>query len=168
MRWLPFVTIPSKMGRLNSDVLPTQMPTLYTEIEIEAPRRSVWQALIQKEQWKYWNTFLYDCSPQQSFQQGQRILLSLRRLPGEEETEFEPIVTLVQPGLCLQWVSSIPGFVSEQVFELQEIGRNRTQYIHQETFSGMLTRVIFPFIRQDEQQGIKRMAHELKRYVERR
>lgn len=142
------------------------MPSLYTAIEINASRRKVWQALVQKESWKYWNTFLYDCDPQHPFQEGQRVLLSLRRIAGEEETEFEPVVTLIQPGLCLKWVSSIPGFVNEHVFELQEIGRDRTQYIHQENFSGFLTRVVLPFIRQDEHQGIKRMARELKRYVE--
>jgi hypothetical protein len=144
------------------------MPSLYTAIEIDAPKRAVWQALIQKDDWKYWNTYLYDCDPAQPLIEGKRVLLSIRRIAGETETEFEPIVTLVQPGLCLRWVSSIPGFVNETVFELQEIGRDRTQYIHQENFSGMLTRAILPFIRQDEQQGIKRMARELKRHVERR
>jgi hypothetical protein len=143
------------------------MPSLYTSIEIEASRRQVWQALIQKDQWKYWNTFLYDCDPNLPFAQGQRVFLSLRRQAGEDETEFEPIVTLIQPGFCLKWVASIPGLVNESVFELQEIGRDRTQYIHQENFSGFLTRIVLPFVRQDEQQGIKRMARELKRYVER-
>lgn len=142
------------------------MPTLYTEIEIYASRRQVWQALIRKQQWKYWNTFLYDCDPQQPFEEGQDVLLSLKRLPGEADTEFQPVVTLIQPGFCLKWVSSIPGFVNEHVFELQELGHDRTQYIHQETFSGPLTRVFLPFIRRDEQQGIRRMAWELKQYVE--
>jgi hypothetical protein len=63
-------------------------------------------------------------------------------------------------------VSGIPGFVSEQVFELQDIGRDRTKYIHQENFSGTLTRLFLPFIRSDEQQGIRRMARELKYFVE--
>ncbi|MBW4579905.1 MAG: SRPBCC domain-containing protein [Tildeniella nuda ZEHNDER 1965/U140] len=142
------------------------MPSLYAEIEINASRRRVWQALLHKEQWLYWNTYLYDCDPEQAFEQGQAISLSLRRNPGDEETEFQPIVTLLQPEVCLKWVSSIPGFVNEHVFQLQETGRDRTKYIHQENFSGLLTRVFFPFIRQDEQQGIRRMARELKRYAE--
>lgn len=144
------------------------MPSLYTSIEINASKRRVWQTLIQKENWKYWNTFLYDCDPRQSFREGQEVLLALRRVPGEEETEFQPVITLMQPEMCLKWVSSIPGLLSEQVFELQGMGPDLTQYVHQETFSGMLTRMILPFIRQDEQQGMKRMARELKRYVEQR
>lgn len=114
----------------------------------------------------YWNTFLYDRDPGQPFAQGQAIFLSLRRVAGETETEFQPRITLVQPGTCLCWVSAIPGFVSESVFELQDIGSDRTKYTHQATFSGVLTRMILPFIREEEQQGMRRMAWELKQYVE--
>lgn len=142
------------------------MPSLYTELEINAPRPKVWKALVQKERWVYWNTFLYDLNAHQPFQQNQPVLLSLRRVAGETETEFEPLITLVQPEVCLRWRSQIPGLKNEHVFELQDVGRNRTKYFHQERFSGWLTRLFFPFIRQNEQRGIDRMAQELKRYVE--
>ena len=142
------------------------MPSLYTEIEIYAPRSKVWRALVHKEKWVYWNTFLYDCAPERKFAEGQEVFLSLRRVPGEDETEFQPRITLLQPPVCLKWVSGIPGFVSEQVFELQDMGRDRTKYIHQEYFSGALTRLLLPFIRAEEQQGIRRMAWELKQFVE--
>lgn len=142
------------------------MPSLYTEIEINACRRDVWRALIHKENWRYWNTFLYDCDARQPLESGREVSLSMRRLPGEEETEFQPLVTLLQPGICLRWRSSIPGFSSEHTFELQEIGPNQTKYFHQEKFSGALTRLFFPFIRRDEQQGMRRMAWELKQYTE--
>jgi hypothetical protein len=142
------------------------MPSLYTELEINSPRSRVWQILFHKEHWKYWNTFLYDCQPDRSFAQGREIFLSLKRVPGEDDIEFQPIVTLVQPGVCLKWVSTIPGFANEHVFELQDIGSDRTKYIHRENFSGALSRFFLPFIRQDEQQGIRRMARELKDYAE--
>ncbi|MDX2239594.1 MAG: SRPBCC domain-containing protein [Leptolyngbyaceae cyanobacterium bins.302] len=144
------------------------MPSLYTAVEINAPRRKVWRVLYHKELWMYWNTFLYDGDPEQNFVEGRKVLLSLQRVPGEEITEFQPQVVRVQPYACLHWVSTIPGFVSEHNFELQDVGRDRTQYIHQERFSGRLTRLFLPFIRQDEQQGIRRMARELKWYVEER
>ncbi|NEQ87384.1 MAG: SRPBCC domain-containing protein, partial [Moorea sp. SIO2I5] len=98
------------------------MTSLYTDIEINVPRQKVWQILFHKQQWKYWNTFLFDCDSTLRFEQGKEVFLSLRRLPNEEETEFEPLVTQVQPNVCLSWVSSIPGFRSECVFDLQEIG----------------------------------------------
>ncbi|NEP61228.1 MAG: SRPBCC domain-containing protein, partial [Symploca sp. SIO2G7] len=106
------------------------MASFYTEIEINAPKHRVWQVLFQKDRWKYWNTFLFDCQSHVPFQQGKEVLLSLRRLPHEEETDFEALVTLVQPSVCLSWVSQIPGFRNEYVFELQEIGLRRTKYIH--------------------------------------
>lgn len=144
------------------------MASLYTEIEINAPKQRVWRALFQKDKWKHWNTFLFDCDSTQAFRQGQEVFLSLRRLPDEEETEFEPLVTLVKPDICLSWISSVPGFRNEYVFELQEIGVSRTKYVHKTHYSGMLTRIFLPFIREDERQGIQRMARELKRYVESR
>ncbi len=142
------------------------MPNLYTEIQIEAPKAQVWQALIHKEDWRWWNTFLFDCDPNRPFIPGREVSLALCRLEGEEETSLRPRVTLVQPEHCLRWVSRIPGIRSEHVFELQELGPNRTQYIHRERLSGLLAGVFLPFIRQDEKQGTYRMARQLKRYVE--
>ncbi|MBF1999639.1 MAG: SRPBCC domain-containing protein [Synechococcales cyanobacterium C42_A2020_086] len=142
------------------------MPTLYAEIEINAAKSAVWQALIQKEKWLMWNTFLYDRNPDQPFEQGRVVQLSLRRLREESETEFEPRVTLLQPEACLCWVYAVPGFRSEHSFELQDIGRTRTKYVHQEKLSGVITHLFLSFLRQDEQQGLRRMARELKQYVE--
>jgi hypothetical protein len=142
------------------------MPSLYAEIEISAPKSVVWQVLIRKQDWLKWNTFLYDRNPDLPFKQGQRVHLSLRRLREETETEFEPRILLVQPSVCLRWVYTAPGFRSEHIFELQEIGRDRTKYIHQETISGATMVLFLPFLRRDEQQGLRRMARELKNYIE--
>lgn len=142
------------------------MPSLYTEIEIDAPKSAVWQALVQKDKWLKWNTFLYDRNPALPFEQGRIVQLSLRRLRAETETEFDPRITLLQPDVCLQWISTAPGFRSEQIFELQEVDRHRTKYIHRENLSGMVTHFFLTFLRRDQQQGLRRMARELKQYVE--
>lgn len=144
------------------------MPTLYTDIEINAPRSLVWEALIRKDEWRRWNTFLFDGDPALPISQGQEIFLSVRRLEDDEPTDFQPLVTVVQPEVCLRWIAQMPGFKSEQVFELQTLGSNRTIYIHRERFKGILSRVFLPFIRDDERQGIRRMARQLKRYIEHR
>ncbi len=144
------------------------MPTLYTEIEINAPRDRVWEALIRKDEWRRWNTFLFDSDPALPMRQGQSVYLSVRRLENDDFTDFEPLITLVQQEHCLRWLAQIPGFQSEQVFELQDVGSRRTLYIHRERFQGVLTSVFLPFIRDDERQGMRRMARQLKRYVERR
>jgi hypothetical protein len=143
------------------------MPSLYTAIEINAPKSIIWQALVHKEDWLKWNTFLYDRDPAKPLVQGRTVQLSLRRSREEAETEFEPRIILLQPEICLRWHYSALGFHSEHVFELQEVGENRSKYIHQEHFSGLVTQLFLPFLRQDEQQGLKRMARELKQYVER-
>ena len=142
------------------------MPSLYAEIEINAPKSAIWWALVHKEEWLKWNTFLYDRNSQKQFVQGKRVHLSLRRLREEAETEFEPRILLLQPEVCLKWVYTAPGFRSEHVFELQEVDRQRTKYTHQENLSGITTSLFLPFLRQDEQQGLRRMARELKQFVE--
>ena len=142
------------------------MPSLYSEVTIDAPRFAVWDALIRKEEWHRWNTFLYDCDPSCPIRSGRDIFLALRRLEGEDETEFQPRILVVQPNRCLRWRAKVPGFRSEHVFELEDIGPNRTKYIHQERMSGMLSRVFLPFIRRDEREGMRRMTRQLKRYVE--
>ncbi|MBE9099291.1 SRPBCC domain-containing protein [Vacuolonema iberomarrocanum] len=144
------------------------MPSLYTDIEIRAPRRLVWQTLIRKEEWLRWNTYLYDLSPPQPLRENTAVRLSLRRAPRETETEIEPLVTLVQPGTSLQWIYSAPGFRSEHSFDLQDMGGDRTRYTHVVRFTGRLVTFFLPFVREDELQGMRRMAQELRRYVERR
>lgn len=142
------------------------MPSLYTEIEIDAPKSVIWKAILEKDKWLKWNTFLYDRNPNLPFEQGRVVQLSLRRLREETETEFDPRITLLQPEFCLRWVSTAPGFRSEHSFELQEVDRHRTKYIHRESLSGMVTYFFLTFLRRDEQQGLRRMAWELKQYVE--
>jgi hypothetical protein len=142
------------------------MPSLSTEITIRAARSQVWQTLIRKERWLYWNTFLFDRDPTRPFAEGQRLMLSIRRTDTDDEIEFESQVILVQPNSCLQWISSAPGFRSRHSFELQDIDVNLTRYRHQEQFSGALSSLLLPFIRRDELQGLRRMALELKTYVE--
>ncbi len=142
------------------------MPTLYAEIDINAPQGVVWDALVRKDQWRFWNTFLYDCDPGLPMARGSEIFLSMQRLEGDEETEFQPVITMMRSPYVMRWVSSIPGLRSEHMFELRETVPGRTRYLHRETFSGILSKVFLPFIRQDERQGLRRMAQQLKMYVE--
>ncbi|MEM9807565.1 MAG: SRPBCC domain-containing protein, partial [Cyanobacteria bacterium P01_D01_bin.56] len=142
------------------------MPSLYAEIEINATAAQVWDALVRKEDWRYWNTFLYDCDPRSNFMLGREVFLAMQRIEGDVDTEFQPVVTTLRPGSCLRWVSKIPGLKTEHSFEMQEITPGRTRYLHRDIFMGPLSGVFLPFIREDEREGLRRMAYQLKRYVE--
>ena len=142
------------------------MPTLYAEIDINAPQSVVWEALMRKDQWRYWNTFFYDCEPGIQIARGNELFLAMQRLEGDEETEIQPLITMLRPPSLMKWTASIPGLKTEHTFELQERMPGRTRYLHRETFSGILSKVFLPFIRQDERQGLRRMAHQLKMHVE--
>ena len=56
------------------------MPTLYAEIEINAPQSMVWDALVRKDQWRFWNTFFYDCDPGLQIARGNELFLSIQLL----------------------------------------------------------------------------------------
>ncbi|MGD1867287.1 MAG: SRPBCC domain-containing protein [Phormidesmis sp.] len=142
------------------------MPSLYAEIDINAPQSVVWDTLIRKDQWRFWNTFLYDCDPGLRLARGNEIFLAMQRLEGDEETEFQPLITMLRPPYMLRWVSTIPGLRTEHVFELRENVPGRTRYMHRELFSGILSKVFLPFIRQDEREGLRRMSQQLKMHVE--
>jgi len=142
------------------------MPSLYAEIDINAPQGVVWESLVRKDQWRFWNTFLYDCDPGLRLARGNEIFLAMQRLEGDEETEFQPLITMMRPPYMMRWVSTIPGLRTEHVFELRENVPGRTRYMHREVFSGILSKVFLPFIRQDERQGLRRMSQQLKMHVE--
>jgi hypothetical protein len=142
------------------------MPSFHSETTIDAPRFAVWDALVRKEEWFRWNTFLYDRDPALPIRQGKTITLALRRREGEEGTEFQARVLVLQPNHCLGWIARAPGFHCEHLFDLEEVGANRTRYIHQERLSGLLAQLVWPLVRQDEKQGMRRMTQQLKRYVE--
>jgi hypothetical protein len=143
------------------------MPSLYTETIINAPIRQVWRILSDKDNWMYWNTYLYDCSFRLPITEGRDILLAIRRVPGDEPIEFQAKIRLYQPPHSLSWIASIPGFRNRTSFELQDIGDGCTQYRHQESYSGTFSRFALKFIRDDQQAGMRRMARELKVFAER-
>ena len=142
------------------------MPSLYAEIEINATAADVWDALVRKEDWRYWNTFLYDCDPRSHFMLGREVFLAMQRIEGDSDTEIQQMVTTIRPGSSLRWVSKIPGLKTEHSFEMQELTPGRTRYLHRDIFMGPLSGVFLPFIRDDERDGLRRMAYQLKRYVE--
>lgn len=142
------------------------MPSFYTEIEIDSPRSIVWNALLDKQQWKTWNSFLFDRSPSQSLGVGRSLLLSQRRKVREPETKFEAKIVQLQPEHSLHWIYEAPGYRSEHRFDLLDIDHNRTKYSHRQNISGRLAWLFVPFIRRDEQAGMSRMAQELKHYSE--
>ncbi|MEB3230230.1 MAG: SRPBCC domain-containing protein [Leptolyngbyaceae bacterium] len=142
------------------------MPTLRVELDLDVPCSFVWETLCRNDHWYQWNSFLFDRHPNQTLTLGHSLVLSLQRIPSESETKFQAIVTHVEPDTRLQWIAIAPGYRSKHTFELYDLGPHRTKYIHKETVSGLLSPLFFPFIKKDEQRGIRRMAMELKDYAE--
>ncbi|MGB3491563.1 MAG: SRPBCC domain-containing protein [Elainellaceae cyanobacterium] len=142
------------------------MPSFYAEIEIDAPRSRVWNVLLNKQEWKTWNSFLFDRTPERPFESGRSLLLAQRRKVREPETTFEAQIIRLQPDYSLYWRCEAPGYRSEHRFDLLDSGYGRTKYSHREKISGRLAWLFTPVIRHDEQLGMRRMAYELKQYAE--
>lgn len=142
------------------------MARLYAEVDIDAPVDRVWQTLLNKEKWLYWNTFLYDGDRHLPIQQGQKVFLWLRRLPQEEETEFRAKIVFMQPEACLKWHFARFGWRCEYSFELQAIDCQRTKYLHLANFSAIIPRRYLLTEWKKERRGMQRMARELKHYLE--
>ncbi|MGF1535315.1 MAG: SRPBCC domain-containing protein [Elainellaceae cyanobacterium] len=145
------------------------MPCLHTTTDIRAERSQVWDALMDKRLWRRWNTFLYDRAPNVPLSLNASVKLAMQRVPQETKTQFEVRIVHLRPEVGLRWVAIAPGYRSEHQFELEDIGQTDggyTRYHHQEIITGPMSRLIVPFIRQDELRGLRRMALELKRYVE--
>jgi len=143
------------------------MPAARVAIDIEAPPQLVWRVLTAKEQWRYWNTFLYDRDPRVPLQRGRRLALVLRCDPSGEEKLLAPTVTWLRAERHLQWVAALPGWRRECRFELEALGPNRTRYRHQHRFCGPLARALARPASRRERPGLQRMARELKAYAER-
>jgi hypothetical protein len=143
------------------------MPSLQTEVIVNAPIDSVWRALLHKDDWMYWNTYLYDCSFRIPFREGESVILSLRRMDGDDPVEFEAKVRILQPPFCLSWVAVAVGFRCRVTFDLEDLGMGCTKVRFQESFSGMFSRFVVRWVRGDELAGMRRMGRELKVFVER-
>jgi len=108
---------------------------------------------------------LYDQAPTVAFSPSASVKLAMRRLPNEAKLRFTARVVHFHPEVCLRWVAIAPGYRSEHQFEL-ETADGITRYHHQEIITGAMSKLIVPFIRQDELRGLRRMALDLKQYVE--
>jgi hypothetical protein len=112
--------------------------TIETSILIEAPPARVWQVLTDFRAFPTWNSFIRAISG--PLQEGARLSIEITP-PGRAAMGFRPTVLVVKPDQELRWRGSllIPGlFSGEHSFRLRPEEGDRTQFIHAETFSGLL------------------------------
>lgn len=139
---------------------------LHTEIEINAPANKVWQALTDFSKYPEWNPFIPKA--QGEIKSGERLEVHLNPPEGSGMT-FRPRLLNVEANQELRWLGHllIPGlFDGEHVFQVQAIDENRTRFIQEENFKGILVPLLKKSLNTGTKQGFIQMNEALKKRVE--
>jgi hypothetical protein len=139
--------------------------TLHTDIEIDATPDHVWQVIAGFDRYPEWNPFITRIEGQ--VRVGDRLKVRIAP-PGGRAMTFKPTVLQAAPGRELRWLGRflVRGlFDGEHSLRMEALPGNRTRFIQEERFSGVL---VGPFGKTLEktQQGFVEMNHALKERAE--
>lgn len=118
------------------------MRVIETEIEIDAPARTIWEILTDFSAMPSWNPFIRSISGPLAV--GARLVVEIAP-PGRSPMTFKPEVLTVLPEKELCWrgvVASQRIFAGEHRFQLEPARDGRTRLIHGEAFSGLLVPLV--------------------------
>lgn len=141
-------------------------PSLYTEIEIDAPASTVWAEFSDTANYPGWNPFVKRLSG--DLEPGNRLEVTIQA-EGNSPMNFTPEVLVAEKNHELRWVGRLGFkgiFDGEHYFILEETEEGTTLFRHGENFTGVLAHVVLPLIRKDTQTGFEAMNEALKTRVE--
>ena len=134
---------------------------LVTQIEINANAETIWNALLDFENYYKWNPFIStiegDTKP------GQRLKVKIQNMG------FSPVVQICTPHQKFAWQGKlgIKGlFDGYHYFEILPIDENKCLFIQGENFSGLLLPLLKNKLKRETQPGFILMNCSLKEYVE--
>lgn len=138
---------------------------LKTEIQIQAPKETVWKHLTAFEAYPDWNPFITSIKGQGKL--GAQ-LETVIQAPESKPMTFKPVVLDWKPNHAFRWKGKlfISGlFDGEHHFILEEQADGSTKFIHGEDFSGILVG-LFGGLFEKTEQGFKQMNEALKQHCE--
>ncbi|MEM1119994.1 MAG: SRPBCC domain-containing protein [Bacteroidota bacterium] len=141
------------------------MQNITTKIIIDAPIETVWNTLINFEDYPKWNPFIHIKGVAVVGEQLQNTIF----LEGQKPQVFKPKVLVVEPKEEFRWEGHlfVKGlFDGNHYFQLTAIEKGKTQLIHGENFKGILSKVILKMIRPQTVAGFKKMNTALKTQCE--
>lgn len=135
------------------------MKEIRTEIVIEAPRKTVWQVLMDFDHYADWNPFIIDIKGKAS--KGEKLATTM--LLSEKERGFKPTVMEVEAEKRFEWKGKMPlgAFSGQHYFKLEDAGNGHTKLIHGEHFSGWLRKIIMNKIGEETHQAFIAMNRAL-------
>lgn len=139
------------------------MPIITAEINIDAPVTKVWQILLDFEAYGQWNPFITEVIRTSDKQ------LKVTMVSNNKTTIFNPTIYIEKQETELRWLGKLAGlpflFTGEHYF-LLSISKKGTHLIQGEKFSGLLTYLLWPFIKNEIQNNFQAMNQALKVRVE--
>lgn len=141
--------------------------SIYTEIEIDAPREVVWAELTNTDEHANWNPFFKEFKGE--IEVGSQLDVTIQP-PGGSAMRFRPFVLEANANEELRWIGHLGFkgiFDGEHYFILEEQADGTTLLRHGETFTGMLADLLY-FISLEESatKGFEAMNAALKKRAE--
>ena len=137
------------------------MKSIRTEIIINAPIATVWNTLLDFDNYTNWNPFIHIKGEPQVGAQLENTLF----LEGQKPQVFKPQVLEVETEKVFRWEGHlfVKGlFDGEHYFKLEAIDSSQTRLIHGENFKGILSGLILKMIGDATNKGFQKMNLALK------
>jgi hypothetical protein len=142
------------------------MRKVHTQIDIEAPVRKVWEIITDLDHYADWNPFVV--MGKGPVKEGETVTVRARP-DGAPAKTFHPVITKCVPEKELRWLGHflLPGLVDgEHIHILKPLGENRTLYIHDDEFSGLLVPLVWARLEAVTRKGFEKMNEALKEKAE--
>lgn len=141
------------------------MKEIRTEIEIHANVSTVWNVLMNFENYPNWNPFIKNISGEKA--SGKRITVSIKP-PDANGMTFKPVILKLDTDKEFRWRGTlgIKGiFDGEHFFILERVTDDKTKFIHGEKFSGVLVALMSQTLNKTK-KGFEFMNEAIKRECE--
>lgn len=118
--------------------------SVVTEFTIAAPLDRVWRVLADTAAYPQWNPLVHRLRHRGTMVAGRRALISVELLPGRSPLWIPVTLRCVDHLRELSWEGGIPSLVYGLHFHrIEDIDGASTRVVHGETFSGLLTPLVW-------------------------
>jgi S-(hydroxymethyl)glutathione synthase len=141
------------------------MPTLETEVMIDAPAQLVWSILDNLEKYPEWNEIIPDLKGRTTV--GERVSGTLKQ-ENTPDIPINPMLTRIVGARELRWLSEAPGgvFSAEHIFILEPVADGKTRVRHNEVFGGPVADERWPNIDRNTRAAYNKFNQLLKERAE--
>ncbi|MDH3714894.1 MAG: SRPBCC domain-containing protein [Gammaproteobacteria bacterium] len=136
--------------------------TLYTDIDIDAPPKVVWDHLTDFDRYPQWNPFMRNISGDVSA--GSQLSVTIQP-PGKDAMQFSPRLLVVKENEELRWLGRVllpKLFDGEHYFIIETKPDGSTHLIQGEFFTGILALILWSSLEQDTKKGFEAMNQAIK------